>query len=120
MFAVLQDENLLYNKLENDKVKEVLGVLTMFAHSVKKNFDVSNPSQYKAIQEKNFSLFEVFDERDSLHVLHQRLIRCNDIHPAVLKFLTLCREDLDKYTEFTKNILKAIYCFLTMLAKQSL
>ena len=95
IFAVLQDENLLHSENKSDTDNKVIEVLSWFAHAVKKDFRIheffEDPSKYITIQESGFSIFKVFCERDSLDPLHQRLIRCSDIHPAVLKFVTLCR-----------------------------
>jgi hypothetical protein len=85
----------LYSEKE-DTDNRVVSELSWLAHACKINFKLDNyrmaPENYTITKKVGggFSLFPVFSERDDVHSVHQRLIKCLDIHFTLLRFIKMC------------------------------
>lgn len=64
-----------------------------------------------------YSIFEHFAEESRVDKFHQRLIKNTDLHPLLLKFLGLSKQPLSKFSYNAKTVLKYVYRFLTLLAR---
>lgn len=112
----------LFNKLEEESLLYVAGespylalsdFLAWLSESIKVGTDLNHP-----VEAVNcFSIFEHFTEESRIDKFHQRLIKNTDLHPLLLKFLGLSKQPLSKFSVNAKTVLKYVYRFLTLLAR---
>lgn len=117
--TILDDENLLDNTKE-DTENHLVVELGWMARACKSNFHLETIRESEPGPRKGagFSLFPVYTERDDVHSIHQRLIKCLDIHFTLLKFINMCQGR--ETQQLAQNLLRAIYCFLVLLTKHNL
>jgi hypothetical protein len=112
-FNKLEEESLLYIEVPDSPYSNISDFLAWLSESLK--IGVNLEQQVEA--DRYYSIFEHFNEESRIDKFHQRLIKNTDLHPLLIKFLGLSKQPLEKFSEHAKKVLKYVYRFLTLLAR---
>lgn len=110
----LEEESLLYARgMEENPYSSIMNFLAWLSEALKAGTDI----QARVYSADYHSIFEHFNEVSRLDKFHQGLIKNHDLHPILLKFLGLSKQSLETFSDNAKEVLKYVYRFLTLLAR---
>ena len=104
---------MLYLDLPESPYTNISNFLAWLSESLKIGVNLE-----RSVDASNYhSIFEHFTEESKIDKFHQRLIKNTDLHPLLINFLNLSKQPLEKFNEHAKRVLKYVYRFLTLLAR---